>query len=211
MINKACRVTCGKWPQIVGTALGAGLAGLAEQRLILLPVSECFAQIHRLQQSEVELSERFSAFWVSKIITTAGMHIPWCFGHSLDQNDIMTFNFWEAGSLIRVVKRGVGDYGIATDGPPTFTWNYYVLTSTGTNVTLRENGTVIINNADINTPFSGNLFTLGTLGCYRAGPDPSINSWMKGYLAEDGWYDNEISSDSVTLLETYLGTRYPSA
>jgi len=87
-------------------------------------------------------------------------------------------------------------------------WHYYVLNFHGTTMSLKRDGITVLDSVAWNADTITSLDDVVLLGARANNNGDDLFSDME--WAEDGFYNNDISGANITLLETYLHTRYPS-
>src|SRR3990170_4446860 len=125
-------------------------------------------------------------------------------------NNLRPFNKWTAynGSYYYEMQRATAaEAPTITGGIPDLDWHYFLYVFKGTTADFYKDGVKIINNGSLDTIAFSDIDTF-TLGCFNY--SVSQSQFFLGYIAEDAIYDNEISSDDITLLHNYAATRYPS-
>jgi hypothetical protein len=147
----------------------------------------------------------FTIFWVAKRLSTGTK----CFlsvGDCQFQDAIQAISWSDTENLQR---RGDDMSWVTAIGPANDTsWHYYVLNFHGTTMSLKRDGITVLDSVAWNADTITSLDDVVLLGARANNNGDDLFSVME--WAEDGFYNNDISGANITLLETYLHTRYPS-
>ena len=120
--------------------------------------------------------------------------------------DFITYDYGD-GTKYHLRRRDEGGAALlrASGGTPdTTAWHYAILTFSGTTVSLWVDGVKVIDEAALDGDSLGILDNFALGAATRAGP----LSYFNMEYAAKGFYDNAISGPNVTLLNTFLATKY---
>jgi hypothetical protein len=145
----------------------------------------------------------FSMFWVARRISVTG-YVWWAISQGASSRPIIELMDYFGDYTFRRLDGGVSVGG----GVPDANWHYYILTFSGTNVTIRVDGLEVANQAATDIPASMESCTdMAIAARMYSGADMGHQN-----IEYTDWaaYNLAISAPNIALLENYAHTRYPS-